>query len=375
MDFLRKNGAASNVFRVKLRNSSTGAGLPALTEASAGLIIATICDNEATTTRYRAGSGEIETIAALGTFAAPTAGKCRFKEVDATNHPGLYEVQLADARFAVASAKILRVTISGAASLLEKEVAIQLSAIDVDNSARMGMTALPNAAAGAANGLPTLVSGAPGDGLSLGQVAVTAPSSMAGIAEAVRDVDNSTSVPGTLGGDIPTLAEIVAAILGITKEEVAELDTSLFLRWARDQLAKIGIAGSYFTSQPTPNAAGFIYYGADYHEDNLGPIILQVDGKPDMTDLPLFLGFGVDAAGLNPIVVVEGGEVLDGSAGSQRIQFQPRREDTLLLRDYVGNLVTAVARCDFDLSGGGGEKLYTPVATADYEVRNMFSSP
>ena len=80
------------------------------------MIVGTIADTEATTTRYRASSGEIETITTLGTFAAPTSGKCRFREVDATNHPGLYELQLADARFAVAGAKLLIVTISGAAA-------------------------------------------------------------------------------------------------------------------------------------------------------------------------------------------------------------------------------------------------------------------
>lgn len=85
-----------------------------LTEASAGLIISTIADNESTATRYRSSSSEIENITTIGTFAAPTAGKCRFKAVDATNHPYLYEIQLANARFAVAGATSMLVTITGA---------------------------------------------------------------------------------------------------------------------------------------------------------------------------------------------------------------------------------------------------------------------
>lgn len=137
MLLIRNNGATSNVFRVTLRHSSTGAGLTGLTEASAGLIIATICDNEAATTRYRAGSSEIETISTLGTFEAPTSGKCRFKEVDSTNHPGLYEIQLADARFAVSSAKVLKLHIIGATNLLTKEVTIQLTTANVMDIANL----------------------------------------------------------------------------------------------------------------------------------------------------------------------------------------------------------------------------------------------
>lgn len=153
---LRKHSSTSNVFRVVLKNASTGVGLTGLTEASAGLIIATIADNEATTTRYRASSSEVETIATLGTFAAPSSTKCRFKEVDATNHPGLYEVQLADARVSVASAKRLVVSWAGAASLLAGDYEIQLTQTDVYDAVRAGMTALPNAAAEASGGLPTL---------------------------------------------------------------------------------------------------------------------------------------------------------------------------------------------------------------------------
>lgn len=160
MFFIRKNGATSNIFRVKLRSSSTGQGLTGLTISSTGLIISTICDNEASATAYTAAGSTIETIATLGTFATPTATKCRFKEVDSTNHPGLYEVQLADARFAVSSAKILKVNFCGAASLLDREVTIQLTATDIDDSVRQGLTSLPNAAAEASGGLFTRGTGA-----------------------------------------------------------------------------------------------------------------------------------------------------------------------------------------------------------------------
>src|SRR5512137_2391482 len=107
MKLLRKNGSQSNIIRVKILSSALldGSGLTGLTFNSAGLIISTIADNESAAVPYTQAGGNIEDIAVLGTYTAPTASKCRFKEVDSTNHPGVYEIQIADARFAVANAK------------------------------------------------------------------------------------------------------------------------------------------------------------------------------------------------------------------------------------------------------------------------------
>lgn len=127
-----KNGQTSVVFRVKIRDSSktTGAGLTGLTGSSSGLIISTIADNEALPTVYTAAATHIQTIATLGTFAAPSASCCRFAEVDSTNHKGVYEIQIADARFAVSGAKSLLVSISGATNCVETEVLIPLRSVD-----------------------------------------------------------------------------------------------------------------------------------------------------------------------------------------------------------------------------------------------------
>lgn len=127
-----KRGQTGVIVRVKILNSSvaTGAGLTGLTNASSGLVISTIADNEASATVYAVGSSNVETITTLGTYAAPTSGKCRFKEVDATNHKGVYEIHLADARFAVSNAKSLLVSISGATNAAETDVVIPL--VDLD---------------------------------------------------------------------------------------------------------------------------------------------------------------------------------------------------------------------------------------------------
>lgn len=121
-------GATGVRLRTKIRDLSAndGSGKTTLAFNSTGLIISTICDNEATPTVYTAAGLTIETIAALGTYAAPTATKCRFKEVDATNHPGLYELQFANARFAVAGAKRLTISLLGVADMEQTDLQVDL---------------------------------------------------------------------------------------------------------------------------------------------------------------------------------------------------------------------------------------------------------
>ena len=156
-----KLGQGSIILRVKLRNSSvsTGAGLTGLTSASSGLRIATAADNEQTSTAYTVAGSTIETITTLGTYAAPTATKCRFKEYDATNHPGIYEVQIADARYAVSNAKSIMISINGATNLVECDVVIPLRSLDPYDAVRAGLTALPNVASGSAGAIITSGSG------------------------------------------------------------------------------------------------------------------------------------------------------------------------------------------------------------------------
>ncbi len=123
----RALGALSNLVRFTLKHATTGQGLPGLLFSSTGLIISTITGNEETATTYTAAGNTIETITTLGTYAPPTATKCRFKEVDATNHKGLYEVQLPDARFAVSGAKKLIISITGAANLLDADYEVDFT--------------------------------------------------------------------------------------------------------------------------------------------------------------------------------------------------------------------------------------------------------
>lgn len=106
-----------------------GSGLTGLLFSSAGLIISTIKIGEATATAYTQAAGNIETITTLGTYAAPTTGKIRFKEVDSTNHKGVYEIHVADAR--LASTTQLIISILGATNLAEQDIEIQIESISV----------------------------------------------------------------------------------------------------------------------------------------------------------------------------------------------------------------------------------------------------
>lgn len=157
--------SAYGKFRVFIQDttSAVGAGLTGLTFASSGLAINTIADNEASATSYTAAGSTIETITTIGTFAAPTATKCRFKEIDSTNLPGWYEIQVADARWAVSGARALQAIISVTGGFCAP-VEVQLVLVDVNNATTMGLTNLDAAvstrstyAGGDTSGVTTLL--------------------------------------------------------------------------------------------------------------------------------------------------------------------------------------------------------------------------
>jgi len=133
---LRTHSSVSNILRISiLKDDGSGDGKTGLVFNSTGLIIGTICDNEAAAVAYSTTGATVETIGTLGTYTAPTATKCRFKEVDATNCPGLYELHLADARFAVASAKQLSIVLSGVTGMQRTELQIDLTKFNLYNTA------------------------------------------------------------------------------------------------------------------------------------------------------------------------------------------------------------------------------------------------
>lgn len=100
--FKATRGSTSRIQRVFIQDiaqTTTIAGKTGLTNASGGLLISLIREKAATVDAY---SGvNILSITTLGTWADPGAGKVRFKELDATNQPGVYELQFENTPFAV----------------------------------------------------------------------------------------------------------------------------------------------------------------------------------------------------------------------------------------------------------------------------------
>lgn len=111
----------------------------------------TIANFDLQYTRNRtAPAAKVDATALAATDTAHTDN--RAIEIDATSSPGLYRVDWPDAAFATGVDKVtLVVTCTGCAPSVE---AIDLVNYNSQDGVRLGLTALPNAAADAAGGLP-----------------------------------------------------------------------------------------------------------------------------------------------------------------------------------------------------------------------------
>jgi hypothetical protein len=149
MKLLLPKSNASTILHVFILDSTStaGAGKTGLAYNTASLVAKYIKPGGTLTAMT------LEDITTLGTYAAPTsAAHLRFKLVDDTNAPGLYEIHLhADT---LATNNSIVIMLFGATGMAPVVLEIQLSSINVNDGVRAGMTALPNAAADAAGGLP-----------------------------------------------------------------------------------------------------------------------------------------------------------------------------------------------------------------------------
>lgn len=139
-----KRATTSKIVRIVIQDStsSSGAVLTGLVFNSAGLTAYYIREGDATPTAITLVT------ATVGTW---TSGG--FKEVDAANMPGVYELHLPNAALSTGNSTL--VLLKGATNMLAVLLEIELDAFDYQDAVRLGLTALPNVAAGASGGLPT----------------------------------------------------------------------------------------------------------------------------------------------------------------------------------------------------------------------------
>lgn len=150
MKLSKKAGSTSEIWQIFIRDSSstTGAGLTGLTNASSSLVA-----------YYHRDTDTTATVISLVSMTVGTFTSSGFKEIDATNMPGWYQFCPPNAAIA-ASAKSVAIHLKGATNMAPLPIEVQLVAVDSDDTVRMGLTALPNAAAEAAGGLYTRGTGA-----------------------------------------------------------------------------------------------------------------------------------------------------------------------------------------------------------------------
>lgn len=292
---IRKNGATSNLIRVALKNSTTGAPLTGLTSASSGLIIGTIADNEASATAYTVAGSTIETITTLGTFAAPTSTKARFKEVDATNHPGLYEIQIADARFAVSNARKLVVSLSGAANLLATDYEIALIFSDLYGSLLpVNTTQLAGQAVSAAAGVTFPSSVASPTNITAGTIAtvtnltnaptsgdLTAAMKTSVQTAATAATPTAAAVTGNVGGNVVgSVASVVGNVGGNVVGSVASVTAGVVVTTNNDKTGYALAADARITKNVALSNFGFLMVdGTDFATPKTGVTITATISK------------------------------------------------------------------------------------------------
>jgi hypothetical protein len=138
-------GSTSVLVRIFLSDSSstTGAGLTGLTSGSSGLVCYRARDDDG-----NAGGTAISLSG--GTRGTWSSGG--FVEKDSTNMPGIYEFGIPDAALATGSRSV-DIMFKGATNLAPLPMEIELTGWNNQDAVHGGLSAIPNATAGAAGGI------------------------------------------------------------------------------------------------------------------------------------------------------------------------------------------------------------------------------
>lgn len=155
-------GATSEIWQIFIQDktSTTGAGLPGLVFNTATL-----------TAYYHRDTDTTATAIVLVTMTVGTFTSSGFKEIDATNMPGWYQFCPPNAALA-AGAKSCGIHLKGGGNMADLPIEVQLVAYNPDDAVHLGLSSLPNAAAGASNGL--IINGSNAGTVTLAALTVTA---------------------------------------------------------------------------------------------------------------------------------------------------------------------------------------------------------
>lgn len=183
-------GSTSVLVRVFIQDSSstTGAGLTGLAYNTASLVCYRMRDDDG-------NAGATAITLATATKGTWTSGG--FVEKDATNAPGWYEFGIPDNALATGSRSV-DIHFKGATNMAPLPVEIELTGWNNQDSVRGGMTAMPNAAAGASGGL--LISGSNSGTTTLGALTVTGSLTVSDGLLVSRSTSNASAITATGNG-------------------------------------------------------------------------------------------------------------------------------------------------------------------------------
>lgn len=180
-------------------------------------------------------NGGVQVTLATATRGTWTSGG--FVEIDSANLPGWYEIGLPNAIIAAGAATWAIIMLKGATNMQQTELRIRITAVNLDDGVRFGMTALPNAAAQAGGGLFTRGIGAGQiNQAANGQIDVNAVT-LNGTALTARDIGASVLLSsGTGAGQLnftsgvvnANLVQILATALTETPGQIAAAFKNFF---------------------------------------------------------------------------------------------------------------------------------------------------
>lgn len=202
-------GTTSYVTYIFIQNSSvtTGAGLTGLVFNSASLTCYYV--------RPLAAAVAVTLVTQTVTGAYSSGG---FVEVSAANMPGVYRLDIPNAALASGVDSVV-LELKGATNMAPVLLEIQLTSLNVNDAVRGGMTALPNANANAAGGLPISTAGALNmDLIKTDTAAILIDTDVIGAAGAgltnISLPNQTMNITGNLTGSVGSVTGAVGSVTG-----------------------------------------------------------------------------------------------------------------------------------------------------------------